>query len=618
MCGIAGIIPFGGDVNLSRIDGMIESILHRGPDQKNIFKSKDSVFGFVRLKIIDLSDNANQPFVSEDKKIKIIYNGEIYNFIDLKRTYLKQVKFKSNGDGEVILHLYQKFGIDFVSKINGMFSIAIIDERSNKTFLIRDRFGIKPLYYYIDKNKLIFCSEIQGIKKALNKNLEINKNEAFKFFKQGLINSGKETWFKNIFQVKQSCFLEINGKKILEKKYYNIQNNIDEQIDTKNLSFKYYVSEFKERILNSFEKHNIYDVPAGVHLSGGIDSAVLAALSNYFKKDYKTFTFDFNDKKFSELEYAQTISKSVNLKNFSTVLNEKNLHTYLLKVLEREYEPFSSLRILSQHNLYDYYKNDCKVILDGSGGDEIGAGYSYYLIPWYLDLLKGTDKEKLKKRFFKNLQKIKNDTITENQFIHGSFAQYKNPGSSTIDGSFYKMDDLFSKDFNNINSYQLIKKPFKSHLRNAQFADLFYLKLPRSLKYADRGSMYNSIETRVPFLDHKVVEWSLQIPSKFKLLDSQQRITMKYPFKKYVDKKTLYQNKRTIADPQSFWLKNHLKSMLQDLINSSDFDNYQLFNKSEVKNYFKNFLEYPKHFNSFLLFQILIFELWTKNVLNKY
>ena len=143
---------------------MIESILHRGPDQKNIFKSKDSVFGFVRLKIIDLSDNANQPFVSEDKKIKIIYNGEIYNFIDLKRTYLKQVKFKSNGDGEVILHLYQKFGIDFVSKINGMFSIAIIDERSNKTFLV-GWVLIKPLYYYIDKNKLIFCSEIQELKK---------------------------------------------------------------------------------------------------------------------------------------------------------------------------------------------------------------------------------------------------------------------------------------------------------------------------------------------------------------------------------------------------------------------------------------------------------------------
>lgn len=617
MCGIAGIIPFEGTINDSLIEEMINEISHRGPDQKKIFKSQNSIFGFVRLKIIDLTDNANQPFVSKDNKIKIIYNGEIYNFKELKDSYLRNIKFKSQGDGEVILHLYTKFGINFINKIKGMFSIAIIDQNLNKIFLIRDRFGIKPFYYYIDKSKFIFCSEIQGITKVLKKKLELNKNEAFKYFKQGLVSSSQETWFKDIFQVKQGCYLEICGKDIVEKRYYKIEENIDENLDKKNLSFKYYTEEFKKRILNSFKQHNIYDVQAGVHLSGGVDSAVLAALSNYFKKNYKTFTFDFKNEKFSELKYAQTISKSANLKNYSVQLNEGKVSSYLLNVLNREFEPFSSLRILSQHNLYDYYKDDCKVIIDGSGGDEIGAGYSYYLIPWYLDLIKEFNKKKIKKRFFKNLQKIKNDTITTNQFIHGSFAQYKNPGSSTIDGSFYKMDNLFSNDFNKIKSFQLIEKPFKSHLRNAQFADLFYLKLPRSLKYADRGSMYNSVETRVPFLDHEVVEWSLQTPSKFKLLNTQQRIIMKYPFKEYVDKKTLYQNKRTIADPQSFWLKNQLKSTFQDLVHSSNFDSHDLFNKNEIKNYLKNFLEYPKHFNSFLLFQILIFELWTKNILNK-
>ena len=615
MCGIAGIIPFQGTINQSIMNRMIDSISHRGPDQKKIFKSKNSVFGFVRLKIIDLSDNSNQPFYSDDNKVKIIYNGEIYNFKELKNSFLKNIKFKSQGDGEVILHLYLKFGISFISKLNGMFSIAVIDERVNKTFLIRDRFGIKPLYYYSDKNKIIFCSEIQGIVKALNNKLEINRKEAFRYFKQGLVNSNKETWFKNIFQVKHSCYLEINEKNVFEKKYYFIEENIDEDMDNKKFSFKYYVNEFKERILNSFKQHNIYDVPAGVHLSGGIDSAVLAALSNYFKKDYKSFTFDFKNEKFSELKFAQIISKSANLENYSTKLDEKNLQSYLIKVLKREYEPFSSLRILSQHNLYDYFKNDSKVIIDGSGGDEIGAGYSYYLIPWYLDLVKNFNKDKLKKRFYKNLIKIKNDTINTSQFIHGSFSQFKNPGSSTIDGSFYKLDKLFSKEFNDDLNFQSIEKPFKSHLRNAQYADLFYLKLPRSLKYADRGSMYNSIETRVPFLDHKVVEWSLQIPSKFKLLQSQQRITMKYPFKKYVDKSTLYLNKRTIADPQTHWLKNDLKIMFQDLINSNNFDKYSIFNKKEVINYFKYFLDYPKHFNSFLLFQIFIFELWSKEIL---
>ena len=383
------------------------------------------------------------------------------------------------------------------------------------------------------------------------------------------------------------------------------------------------------KVLNLFPSSIIQDkILINQEIKQGMIKEIETMVSNSKNKDDKGtqdswtgdtqgFEYIFKNEKFSELKYAQTISKSANLKNYSVQLNEGKVSSYLLNVLNREFEPFSSLRILSQHNLYDYYKDDCKVIIDGSGGDEIGAGYSYYLIPWYLDLIKEFNKKKIKKRFFKNLQKIKNDTITTNQFIHGSFAQYKNPGSSTIDGSFYKMDNLFSNDFNKIKSFQLIEKPFKSHLRNAQFADLFYLKLPRSLKYADRGSMYNSVETRVPFLDHEVVEWSLQTPSKFKLLNTQQRIIMKYPFKEYVDKKTLYQNKRTIADPQSFWLKNQLKSTFQDLVHSSNFDSHELFNKNEIKNYLKNFLEYPKHFNSFLLFQILIFELWTKNILNK-
>ena len=249
MCGIAGIIPFKNTVNLTKINDMIEAIAHRGPDQKEKFKSKNSIFGFVRLKIIDLSNKSNQPFYSEDKKVKIIYNGEIYNFIELKNTYFKNIKFKSNGDGEVILHLYLKFGIGFVNKLSGMYSIAIIDERINTTYLVRDRFGIKPLYYYSDKEQIIFCSEIQGILKAINKKLEINKKEAFRYFKQGLVNSTKETWFKNIFQVRQSCYLEIkNNNNIVTK--YNISEiqfnlNVGESLEQK----REYILKYKADIL---------------------------------------------------------------------------------------------------------------------------------------------------------------------------------------------------------------------------------------------------------------------------------------------------------------------------------------------------------------------------------
>ncbi len=614
MCGIAGIVPFNKNIDEISIKKMVNEILHRGPDQKIIFKNSLGIFGFVRLNIIDLSEKSNQPFLSKNKKIQIIYNGEIYNYKSLKKDYFRNIEFKSEGDGEVLVHLYEKYGIKFLDKIKGMFSICIIDENLKKMYLIRDRFGIKPLYYRYEKkiNKLFFCSEISPLANTSKYDKKINIGEAHKFLTQGLVNSTNETWFKNIHQVRASHYIEISKNKILEKKYYHIEDFVDEK---KEATFKEEMIKFKDKLQNSFLEHNQFDVKAGIHLSGGVDSAVLGAISNYNKKSYNSFTFDFNDKKYSELKYAKLISESSNLKNFSTILNENSLADYLSKVLKREYEPFSSLRILSQHNLYDTFKDKCRVILDGSGGDEVGAGYSYHIIPWYLDIQKESRSKKNKIKFYKYLNLIKNETIDNEQFIRGAFSYMKSPGSATIDGSKYKNNNIFDNKFLEKEKKLEIFKPFKSYLRNSQYIDLFYLKLPRSLKYADRASMYNSIETRVPFLDHEVVESSLQISSKFKLLNGQQRIIMKYPFRNYVNKNVLYLNKRTIADPQSKWLKGPLKTIFLDLINSNSFNSHGIFNKKEVIRYYENFLKYEKHFNSFLLFQILITELWVSQIL---
>ena len=614
MCGIAGIVPFNRNLDQISIEKMVDEIIHRGPDQRKVFKNSLGIFGFVRLNIIDLTNKSNQPFLSRNKKIQLIYNGEIYNYKSLKKKYFKDTQFKSNGDGEVLIYLYEKFGINFLDKIKGMFSICIIDENLKKIFLIRDRFGIKPLYYKYEKkiNKFSFCSEIGPLVNNANFEKKVNIREAHKFFTQGLINSTNETWFKNIFQVRPSHYIEFFNNKISEKKYYHIERSIDE---TESKTFKEYIEDFKEKIQNSFLEHNQFDVEAGIHLSGGVDSAVLAAISNYNNKSYKSYTFDFNDKKYSELKYAKLISNSTNMSNFSAILDENYLSDYLIKVLKREFEPFSSLRVLCQHHLYDTYKENCKVILDGSGGDEVGAGYSYHMISWYLDIQKKFRSKKNKIRFYKYLSFIKNETISNSQFINGAFSYMKNPGGATIDGSAYKNNDIFEDKFFKVNQKLEILKPFKSYLRNSQYADLFYLKLPRSLKYADRASMYNSIETRVPFLDHEIVESSLKIPSEFKLLKGQQRIIMKYPFRNFVNKDVLYLNKRTIADPKSKWLKGPLKTMFFDLINSNSFNSHGIFKKKEVIKYYNNFLKYEKHFNSFLLFQILIAELWFSQIL---
>ena len=619
MCGIAGILSEQNKDTEQQVDKMLNTIEHRGPDQKKIFSNKLGSFGFVRLKIIDLSDKSNQPFISKDQKVKIIFNGEIYNYKELKNQYFKEDTFKSDGDGEILLHLYLKYGINFLEKIKGMFAIAIIDEKLNKVFLVRDRFGIKPLYYTYSKNTLYFCSEISGIRESKTNNFNFNLNEMHRYFKQGLINSSDETWFKNINQVPPGNFLIYSKNLGIKKvKYYKIEDHVDEDLDNNKTSFKKYINEFENRMHHSFDEHNNYDVEAGVHLSGGVDSAVLAALINKKKLKMNSYTFDFEKKEYSEAYYAEKISNTAKLQNFKSILKECDLEKYLTKVLHREYEPFSSLRILSQHNLYDKFKNKAKVILDGSGGDEIGAGYSYYMIPWYLDLLKDKKKDKLKKTFFRALPHVLNKTLNNSEFIKGSFNLFRNPGSATIDGSSYMNYDIFSEDFLKTENKLNIEKPFKSHLRNAQYSDLYYLKLPRSLRYIDRASMHNSIEARVPLLDHKLVEYALQIPSRYKFLNNQQRIIMKYPVKKLINKDILYQNKRTIADPQSIWLKTVLKDLFYDTINSRSFNHHGIFNKSNLIKYFEKMTKQKNHFNSFLIFQVLICELWFQKIyLNK-
>jgi asparagine synthase (glutamine-hydrolysing) len=615
MCGIAGILSSEKRDVKNQVNNMLNIIKHRGPDQKKIFTNSFGSFGFVRLKIIDLSDNSNQPFVSRDQKVRIIFNGEIYNYKELKKDYFNKVKFKSDGDGEVLLHLYLKFGINFLEKIKGMFAIVIADERLNKVFLIRDRFGIKPLYYSFISESLYFCSEISGIKKNINKNFEFNLDEMQRYFKQGLINSSNETWFKNINQVPASSYLIYNKSTNIKKiKYYQIEDHVEEDFDNKKISFKEHMNKIEKKMLHSFDEHNNYDVKAGVHLSGGVDSAVLAGLINRKKMNMDSYTFDFEKKEYSEVYFAEKISNEAKLNNFKSILKESELEKYLLKVLDREYEPFSSLRILSQHKLYDEYKNNVRVIFDGSGGDEIGAGYSYYMIPWYLDLLKYRKKNKVKRSFYRGLPQIINKTLKNSDFIKGSFGLLRYPGTATIDGSSYMNLDIFSDKFLSLDNKLKIKKPFKSYLRNAQYSDLYYLKLPRSLRYIDRASMHNSIEARVPLLDHKLVEYSLQIPSKFKFLNNQQRIIMKYPIKKFIDKQVLYQNKRTIADPQTIWLKTVLKDFFYDTINSSSFNYHGVFKKKNLINYYEKLLKQKTHFNSFLIFQVLICELWFQKI----
>ena len=305
MCGISGITNFEIKPSKKIVEAMRNKIAHRGPDFKTCWENKSNCIGFVRLAIIDLTENSNQPFYSKDKKINLFYNGEIYNFKELKEEYFPNSIFRSVGDGEVLLHLYQKFGIEFIKKVKGMYSIVICDEINNTTFLIRDRFGIKPLYYFHDKKnkELSYCSEIQGLFENNQIQKEQNYYEAYRYLKQGLVSASEETWFKNIFQTKPSHYLKFDKNGLSQKNYYSLEDNIVEY-ENDNKSFYFYLKSFKEKVLNSFQQHTVFDVKAGVHQSGGLDSTALVAITKILK-NFDTYTFDYENKKFSEVKNAK-------------------------------------------------------------------------------------------------------------------------------------------------------------------------------------------------------------------------------------------------------------------------------------------------------------------------
>ena len=617
MCGISGIINFKGKDNFLIANKMLEAIDFRGPDFKICLKDEYFSVGMVRLSILDLSNNGNQPFRSKDGNILAFYNGEIYNHKDLKKKYFPDHNFSSSCDGEIIPLLYRKFGKDFAKYLKGMFSICIIDKKIKKTLLIRDRFGIKPLYYHLnsDKSELTFCSEIH----PLFKNKEIKKCENYfetnRYFNSGLINSTNETFFKNIYQIEPGQMLIYSKNNLSFFKYYNLEDNVDEENDLNDNNFSLLQNEIFEDISRAIQEHSISDQSLGVHISGGNDSATLAVgcKKNNFHVD--CYTFDYEVEKFSEKKGSLEISSKLGFNHKFSKIKNSNLISEFEKFLKIQYEPFSSLRLVCQNHLYEEYKDYSRVILDGSGGDEICAGYKYHQVAWALDMEKlGYNNP------FKLIAKSNLDykTISRNNFIKFSKNKIFSNVNTTEDGSIYETLGVINmKNLKNFKNNYKFKSPFKSILRNAQYNDLMYKKLPRSLRSTDRSSMRHSIETRLPFLDHELVQKFFSLPTKYKFINGSQRPIMKNYIKTTLNSDIINRNKKTIADPQSYWLKTNLKQYIEDILNSSFVKEDPIINRSELLNLFKKLFISKKHYNSFFLFQNLCYIVWKKNILSK-
>ena len=610
MCGIAGIIDFNIKDNIKDVENMLKSINFRGPNSKSMCPGTFFDIGAVRLAIVDFkSKSANQPFVSDNGNIIIIYNGEIYNHQDLRRTYLSGHSFSSKCDGEVLPLLYQKFGIRFIEKIKGMFSICIIDKSKSEIYLIRDRFGIKPLYYHFNQKKrsLIFCSEIHPI--FLNKIDKIeNHKETIRFFDYSLLHSTNETWFKNIFQICPGEYLKFSKTELKVEKYYNLEDNIDESTDFQKINYFDLEDKIFQIINKSFREHSIGDFKLGLHISSGLDSGLLACGAKEANLETECYSFGFEESEFNEIPGAKQISEGLNFKHTFTKINTNNIINEFEKNLNMHYEPFTSLRLLNHTHLYEKFKDSCKVILDGSGGDEIGGGYTYQKLAWVMDMINDGQENVVEK------MKRKKNYLNDDVILR--YSKKINTPAANIheDGKFFEKFNFLNLNYTKENFVKL-NKPFRSILRNTQYQDLMYRKLPRSLKYIDRASMRYSVEARVPFLDHELVEAMISIPTKYKLINGIQRFIHNRYIRKTLGTKFRYKNKKSLADPQTDWMRTYFRDYTLDILNSNSTKNDSIVDHKILSSKFNSFFKRKEVENSFYLFQCLCYLAWKHKIL---
>ncbi len=606
MCGIVGISSKI-DINKTILQESADLISYRGPDHTGLWISSNNKIGLAhkRLSIIDLSNKANQPMICSDKKFVIIYNGEIYNFLKIRKN-LKNLGyiFVSSSDTEVILNSYKAWGNDCFKKFNGMFSLAIYDLDKSKIILSRDRCGQKPLYFYSDQNIFVFASELKSLFHLTKKNIQLNQ-KSFDFYLSNGYVAGEETLAKNFFKLKTGHFLEFS----ITHNKYQIQPYWE--IKSKNKIKFYNKEDHLEKLINDSVKNQlIADVPVGIMLSGGLDSSLIASIASRFNQNVKTFSVKFSGDKGLDNLQSKLVSKYINSDH--TEINVEDIKPELLFEISNELdEPLNDSSILPSYIISKEIKKTMKVVLGGDGADELFGGYKHY-------------------NKFLFINKFKK--FLPNKII------YKAKDIIPFYSKYYNWISSFNIDFNNKTNLPLIakylpievKNQFVKKINNVNYSSSFdlnkkYIKpetdlVTRAMKFdfsnylvedilvkIDRASMLNSLEVRSPYLDNNIIDFSFQnldINDKVKYFEN--KIILKKIAKKYLPKEFLFNRKQGFSIPQEkLFYSGKFKEMSYDILCSNN-SNFKKLSMNLFGIYKKEKRVASK------IFLILMLELWLK------
>lgn len=610
MCGIAGCLnnkP--SDIEISNC---IEALRSRGPNDENYIQEENVSLIHTRLSILDTSNKGSQPMHDERKDVYIIYNGEIYNFKKLR----DQNYFNKNiqNDTEIILRLYLKEGIKFISKLKGMFAFVIWDKRSKKLYLVRDRFGIKPLYKLYKNKKLFFGSEAKSIF-ALGVERKINFDTVKTYIRNGLLENNKTTFFQDIDTVRPGTYEEysLDGLKIVE--YWNLKENISNKYE-KISDLNELKKTIKTKINSSVSEHLISDVNLGVALSSGLDSQILLnILKENNIKNIKTFTYGFNESVYDESNLSSFKNFEINIDPHVSKINHKELIPLLNESIRYFDSPLGGLGTLSFYNLMKVArKENTPVILTGEGADEVFVGYKYYFYFYLKELIKSKNYVLIENEI-KNWNLSNNEQLSMNN-LGDMISKFTNNSIKAPDGTDLTDADLegdYLKD-NQSSQKHFIEKDlsFYDELRKKIVKDLFIDKIPKLLMFQDRSSMANGIETRVPFLDHELVEGIFSINSNNLIKNGKLKFLLRQIYKNKLISNT-NQEKKYVATPQREWLKSKNYDEIYDIINSGKLKKNKIINFNNFKSRYIKYKKTEELGNSFFVWKILNLELMLEN-----
>lgn len=596
----------GKPVQEASIKDMMKTMKHRGPDDDGVYIKDNIGLGFVRLSILDLTSAGHQPMVSQDGRFVIVMNGEIFNYIELREELKGFHHFISSSDTEVLLASYIKWGTNCLNKLNGMFAFVILDTYTMKIFGARDRFGIKPFYYYQNKNVFIFASDIPPLLSQLTNRVSPEDSIVFDYLVFNRTNHTENTFFKDIKKLPHGHTFSINSEKVFIDKWYCVSSGIQQYANS-----GFTENEFLEELSNSITLQLRSDVPVGTCLSGGLDSSAITSLilRNNNQNLLHSFSAVYEKGQIGdESEYIAEY-KGSKLASHFTHPTCSSLIQDLQGFITSLTEPVPTTSVYAEYKVMELAKNHCTVILNGQGADEILAGYHYFYGYYFRDLLKEYKWGKLLNELYQYTKMQKSD-LALRYFAFSVFPKLLR---------HYKVHDHLDASFYNQN-YETDNVLFDTFYKSKSLKEFlinhFEYKFEHHLLWADKTGMNFSLETRFPFLDHHLVERTLSLESDAYIKNGYTKVVMRNALRGILPEKIrLRKDKIGYSTPQSEWFQDHnLLELVEDVVYSDSFKNRGYFNIKTCQDQFENYKRSHKGNPDF--WKWLHLELWFRNYID--